>query len=153
MAMIALRPLLDHAAEHDYGVPAFNINNIEQIQAIMLAAEATASPVILQASAGAGGYAGEAFLKKMIEAAFEHAKTHDASRERPTRLSVELPSLFYDSDGEIVRPGVYWLRTIEAAIPCGDPNHCLLFFSREGLARIDLTPEQCRKRIEEAMAS
>ena len=71
MAMIALRQLLDHAAEHDYGVPAFNINNMEQIQAIMLAAEATASPVILQASAGARGYAGEAFLKKMVEAAVE----------------------------------------------------------------------------------
>ena len=71
MAMIALRQLLDHAAEHDYGVPAFNVNNMEQIQAIMLAAEATASPVILQASAGARGYAGEAFLKKMVEAAVE----------------------------------------------------------------------------------
>ena len=71
MAMIALRQLLDHAAEHDYGVPAFNINNMEQIQAIMLAAEATDSPVILQASAGARGYAGEAFLKKMVEAAVE----------------------------------------------------------------------------------
>ena len=71
MAMIALRQLLDHAAEHDYGAPAFNINNMEQIQAIMLAAEATASPVILQASAGARGYAGEAFLKKMVEAAVE----------------------------------------------------------------------------------
>ncbi len=69
MAMIALRQLLDHAAEHDYGVPAFNINNMEQIQAIMLAAEAADSPVILQASAGARGYAGEAFLQKMVEAA------------------------------------------------------------------------------------
>ena len=71
MAMIALRQLLDHAAEYGYGVPAFNINNMEQIQAIMLAAEATDSPVILQASAGARGYAGEAFLKKMVEAAVE----------------------------------------------------------------------------------
>ena len=71
MAMIALRQLLDHAAEHGYGVPAFNINNMEQIHAILLAAEATDSPVILQASAGARGYAGEAFLKKMVEAAVE----------------------------------------------------------------------------------
>ncbi|AMO37272.1 class II fructose-bisphosphate aldolase [Thauera humireducens] len=71
MAMIALRQLLDHAAEHGYGVPAFNINNMEQIHAIMLAAEATDSPVILQASAGARGYAGESFLKKMVEAAVE----------------------------------------------------------------------------------
>ncbi len=71
MAMISLRQLLDHAAEHDYGVPAFNINNLEQIQAIMTAAERTDSPVILQASAGARGYAGEAFLRKMVEAAVE----------------------------------------------------------------------------------
>ena len=71
MALIALRQLLDHAAENGYGVPAFNINNLEQIQAIMLAAEATDSPVILQASAGARKYAGEAFLRKMVEAAVE----------------------------------------------------------------------------------
>ncbi len=71
MAFISLRQLLDHAAEHAYGVPAFNINNLEQIQAIMQAAEATASPVILQASAGARKYAGEAFLRKMVEAAVE----------------------------------------------------------------------------------
>jgi len=71
MAMIALRQLLDHAAEHGYGVPAFNINNMEQIQAIMEAAERCDSPVILQASAGARSYAGEAFLRKMVEAAVE----------------------------------------------------------------------------------
>ncbi|MFN3987214.1 MAG: class II fructose-bisphosphate aldolase [Rhodocyclaceae bacterium] len=71
MAMIALRQLLDHAAEHGYGVPAFNINNLEQIQAIMTAAEKTDSPVILQASAGARSYAGEAFLRRMVEAAVE----------------------------------------------------------------------------------
>ena len=71
MAMIALRQLLDHAAEHDYGVPAFNINNMEQIQAIMAAAEQTDSPVILQASAGARSYAGEPYLRKMVEAAVE----------------------------------------------------------------------------------
>ena len=71
MAMIALRQLLDHAAEHGYGVPAFNINNMEQIQAIMTAAQTSDSPVILQASAGARGYAGEAFLRKMVEAAVE----------------------------------------------------------------------------------
>jgi fructose-bisphosphate aldolase class II len=71
MALASLRQLLDHAAEHGYGVPAFNINNLEQIQAIMQAAEETASPVILQASAGARKYAGEAFLRKMVEAAVE----------------------------------------------------------------------------------
>jgi fructose-bisphosphate aldolase class II len=71
MALISLRQLLDHAAEHGYGVPAFNINNLEQIQAIMQAAEASASPVILQASAGARQYAGERFLRRMVEAAVE----------------------------------------------------------------------------------
>ncbi|CAN7444348.1 fructose-bisphosphate aldolase class II [Variovorax sp. LjRoot130] len=71
MAMISLRRLLDHAAEHQYGVPAFNVNNLEQIQAIMQAARKTDSPVILQASAGARKYAGEPFLRKMVEAAVE----------------------------------------------------------------------------------
>src|ERR1700756_4299044 len=71
MAMISLRQLLDHAAEHHYGVPAFNINNLEQIQAIMQAAAECDSPVILQASAGARKYAGEAFLRRMVEAAVE----------------------------------------------------------------------------------
>jgi fructose-bisphosphate aldolase class II len=71
MAMISLRQLLDHAAEHGYGVPAFNVNNLEQIQAIMQAAQKTDAPVILQASAGARKYAGEPFLRKMVEAAVE----------------------------------------------------------------------------------
>ena len=71
MAMISLRQLLDHAAEHDYGVPAFNVNNLEQIQAIMEAAQETDSPVILQASAGARKYAGEAYLRHMVLAAVE----------------------------------------------------------------------------------
>ncbi|GAC1624241.1 MAG: fructose-bisphosphate aldolase class II [Nevskia sp.] len=71
MALISLRQLLDHAAEHRYGLPAFNVNNMEQIQAIMQAAEACDSPVILQASAGARKYAGEAFLRRLIEAAVE----------------------------------------------------------------------------------
>lgn len=71
MALIALRQLLDHAAEHGYGLPAFNINNMEQIHAIMQAADATDSPVILQASAGARKYAGEPFLRKLVEAAVE----------------------------------------------------------------------------------
>jgi fructose-bisphosphate aldolase class II len=71
MALISLRQLLDHAAEQGYGVPAFNINNLEQIQAILQAADETSSPVILQASAGARKYAGEAFLRRMVEAAVE----------------------------------------------------------------------------------
>jgi len=71
MGLIALRTLLDHAADNDYGVPAFNINNMEQINAIMQAAARCDSPVILQASAGARKYAGEPMLRRMVEAAIE----------------------------------------------------------------------------------
>jgi len=71
MALISLRQLLDHAAEHGYGVPAFNVNNLEQMRAIMEAADATDSPVIVQASAGARKYAGAPFLRHLILAAVE----------------------------------------------------------------------------------
>lgn len=71
MALITLRQLLDHAAENNYGVPAFNVNNLEQMRAIMEAADKTNSPVIVQASAGARKYAGSRFLKHLIEAAIE----------------------------------------------------------------------------------
>lgn len=71
MALISLRQLLDHAAEHEYGVPAFNVNNLEQTRAIMEAADEVNSPVIMQASAGARKYAGSRFLKHLIEAAIE----------------------------------------------------------------------------------
>ncbi len=71
MALISLRQMLDHAAEHTYGVPAFNVNNLEQVQAIMEAASEVNSPVIMQASAGARKYAGEHFLRHLIEAAIE----------------------------------------------------------------------------------
>jgi fructose-bisphosphate aldolase, class II len=71
MALVSLRQILDHAAEQSYGVPAFNVNNLEQIQAIMEAAQETESPVILQASAGARKYAGEAYLRHMVLAAAE----------------------------------------------------------------------------------
>ena len=67
MARITLRQLLDHAAEHGYGVPAFNMNNMEQGLAIMAAAEATRAPVILQASRGARAYAGDLVLSHMID--------------------------------------------------------------------------------------
>ena len=69
MARITLRQLLDHAAEHGYGVPAFNINNMEQVLAIMNAARKTQAPVILQASRGARSYAGDIMIAKMVEAA------------------------------------------------------------------------------------
>ncbi len=71
MPLVSLRQLLDHAAENGYGLPAFNVNNLEQIQAIMEAAEETNSPVIMQGSAGARKYAGEAYLRHLIEAAIE----------------------------------------------------------------------------------
>ncbi|AFU99887.1 class II fructose-bisphosphate aldolase [Simiduia agarivorans] len=71
MALISLRQLLDHAAEHNYGVPAFNVNNLEQMRAIMEAASKTDSPVIVQASAGARKYAGAPFLRHLILAAIE----------------------------------------------------------------------------------
>jgi fructose-bisphosphate aldolase class II len=71
MALVSMRQLLDHAAEHGYGLPAFNVNNLEQVQAIMAAASETGSPVIMQASAGARKYAGEIFLRHLIEAAVE----------------------------------------------------------------------------------
>ena len=71
MALISLRQLLDHAAENDYGVPAFNVNNLEQIRAIMEGDDESNSPVILQASAGARKYAGSNFLKHLIQGALE----------------------------------------------------------------------------------
>jgi len=71
MAIISMRQLLDHAAENSYGMPAFNVNNMEQVHAIMEAATEVNSPVIMQGSAGARNYAGEAFLRHLISAAVE----------------------------------------------------------------------------------
>ena len=85
MARITLRQLLDHAAEHGYGVPAFNINNMEQGLAVMEAAKDVDSPVILQASRGARSYAGDIMLGRIIDA----LKSRDA-----VRLRQELDSHF-----------------------------------------------------------
>mgnify|MGYP000399670353 FL=1 len=71
MALVSMRQLLDHAAEHSYGLPAFNVNNLEQMRAIMEAADKMDAPVIVQASAGARKYAGAPFLRHMILAAVE----------------------------------------------------------------------------------
>ena len=71
MPLVSMRELLDHAAEHCYGIPAFNVNNLEQVQAVMAAADEVGAPVILQASAGARKYAGESFIKHLIAAASE----------------------------------------------------------------------------------
>ncbi|CAM8620443.1 Fba Fructose/tagatose bisphosphate aldolase [Comamonadaceae bacterium] len=75
MALVSMRELLDHAATHNYAIPAFNVNNLEQVQAIMEAAKETGAPVIMQASAGARKYAGEHFLKHLIQAAVESYPT------------------------------------------------------------------------------
>ncbi|HSV70309.1 MAG TPA: class II fructose-bisphosphate aldolase [Methylibium sp.] len=71
MPLVSMRQLLDHAAEQGYGIPAFNVNNLEQVQAVMAAAHEVGAPVILQASAGARKYAGEPFIKHLISAAVE----------------------------------------------------------------------------------
>ena len=71
MPLISLRQLLDHAAQNNYGVPAFNINNLEQVRAIMEGAKELNSPVILQASKAARKYAGPIFVKKLVEAAMD----------------------------------------------------------------------------------
>ena len=71
MALVSMRELLDHAAANGYGIPAFNVNNLEQVQAVMAAADEVGAPVILQASAGARKYAGEPFIKHLIQAAAE----------------------------------------------------------------------------------
>ena len=71
MPLISMREMLDHAAENGYGIPAFNVNNLEQVQAVMSAADEVGAPVILQASAGARKYAGEPFIKHLIAAASE----------------------------------------------------------------------------------
>ena len=71
MPLVSMRQLLDHAAENAYGLPAFNVNNLEQVQSIMEAASEVGAPVIMQASAGARKYAGEAFLRHLISAAVE----------------------------------------------------------------------------------
>ena len=71
MPLVSMRQLLDHAAENGYGIPAFNVNNLEQVQAVMTAAAEVDAPVILQASAGARKYAGEHFIRHLIQAATE----------------------------------------------------------------------------------
>ena len=94
MALVTLRQLLDHAAEHTYGVPAFNVNNLEQMRAIMEAAHETDSPVIVQASAGARKYAGAPFLRHLILAAIEewpHIPVVHAPG--PRRLAGGVPAL------------------------------------------------------------
>ena len=98
MSLITMRQLLDHAADNNYGVPAFNVNNLEQIRAIMLAADQTQSPVIVQASAGARKYAGAPFLRHLIQAAIEEWPHIPASCIKTTALALQSVSVLFSWD-------------------------------------------------------
>ena len=108
MPLVSMRQLLDHAAENGYGLPAFNVNNLEQVRAIMEAADETGSPVIMQGSAGARKYAGEAFLRRARTfprgARVAETLVVSAHPPRPKNPRVS-PSLFRLSR-EIPCPGV-----------------------------------------------
>lgn len=136
MPLITLRQLLDHAAENHYGVPAFNVNNLEQMRAIMEAADATNSPVIVQASAGARKYAGAAFIRSLMLAAAEEwphiplcmHQDHGASPAVCQR-SIQLGFTSVMMDGSLMEdaktPSSYEYnvnvtrRTVEMAHACG----------------------------------
>ncbi len=136
MALISLRQMLDHAAEHNYGVPAFNVNNLEQMRAIMLAAEQTDSPVIVQASAGARKYAGAPFLRHLIQAAVEEwpdipVCVHQDHGTSPAicQRSIQLGFTSVMMDGSLMEDGKtpssyeynvdVTRRTVEMAHACG----------------------------------
>lgn len=136
MALISMRQLLDHAAENEYGVPAFNVNNLEQMRAIMEGADETDSPVIVQASAGARKYAGPNFLRHLILAAIEEFphipvcmhQDHGASPAACQR-SIQLGFSSVMMDGSLLEdqktPASYEYnvevtkRTVEMAHACG----------------------------------
>ncbi|MBI3775602.1 MAG: fructose-bisphosphate aldolase class II [Gammaproteobacteria bacterium] len=136
MAFITLRQLLDHAAENNYGVPAFNVNNMEQLHSIMQAADATDSPVIAQASAGARSYAGAPFIRAMMEASREQwphipiciHQDHGAS-PGVCNMSIQLGFTSVMMDGSLKEdmktPASYEYnveitkRTVDMAHPCG----------------------------------
>ena len=136
MALISLRQMLDHAAEYNYGVPAFNVNNLEQMRAIMLAAEQTDSPVIVQASAGARKYAGAPFLRHLIQAAVEEwpdipVCVHQDHGTSPAicQRSIQLGFTSVMMDGSLMEDGKtpssyeynvdVTKRTVEMAHACG----------------------------------
>ncbi|MDX1606596.1 MAG: class II fructose-bisphosphate aldolase, partial [Candidatus Competibacterales bacterium] len=136
MALITLRQLLDHAAEHDYGVPAFNVNNMEQVHAVMQAAAQVDSPVIMQASAGARSYAGAPFLRHLAAAAVEQwpdipivlHQDHGASPRACVRsIQLGFTSVMMDGSlGEDMKTPTsdeynidVTRRTVEMAHPCG----------------------------------
>tara|TARA_B110000305_G_scaffold225178_1_gene271450 strand:- start:391 stop:1431 length:1041 start_codon:yes stop_codon:yes gene_type:complete len=128
--------MLDHAAEYNYGVPAFNVNNLEQMRAIMLAAEQTDSPVIVQASAGARKYAGAPFLRHLVQAAVEEwpdipVCVHQDHGTSPAicQRSIQLGFTSVMMDGSLMEDGKtpssydynvdVTRRTVEMAHACG----------------------------------
>ena len=136
MALITMRQMLDHAAERGYGVPAFNVNNLEQMRAIMMAADQTDSPVIVQASAGARKYAGAPFLRHLILAAIEEFPhipvcMHQDHGASPTvcQRSIQLGFSSVMMDGSLGEDGKTPMsyeynvdvtkRTVEMAHGCG----------------------------------
>jgi fructose-bisphosphate aldolase class II len=136
MALVSLRQMLDHAAEFEYGIPAFNVNNLEQVRAIMLAARDTDSPVIMQASAGARNYAGAPFLRHLILAAIEEfpeipVVMHQDHGTSPTvcQRSIQLGFSSVMMDGSLGEDGKtpssyeynveVTRRTVEMAHGCG----------------------------------
>jgi fructose-bisphosphate aldolase class II len=131
-----MRQMLDHAAEFEYGIPAFNVNNLEQVRAIMIAADRTDSPVILQGSAGARKYAGAPFLRHLILAAIEEfphipVVMHQDHGTSPTicQRSIQLGFSSVMMDGSLMddgkTPSSYEYnvevtkRTVEMAHACG----------------------------------
>ena len=136
MALISMRQMLDHAAENGYGIPAFNVNNLEQVRAIMIAADKTNSPVILQGSAGARKYAGAPFLRHLILAAIEEfphipVVMHQDHGTSPAvnQRSIQLGFSSVMMDGSLMEDGKtpssyeynvdVTRRTVEMAHACG----------------------------------
>jgi len=136
MALVSMRQMLDHAAEFNYGIPAFNVNNLEQVRAIMIAADATDSPVILQGSAGARKYAGAPFLRHLILAAVEEfphipVVMHQDHGTSPSvcQRSIQLGFSSVMMDGSLMADGKtpssyeynvdVTRRTVEMAHACG----------------------------------
>tara|TARA_R110001583_G_scaffold69020_1_gene195902 strand:+ start:11388 stop:12452 length:1065 start_codon:yes stop_codon:yes gene_type:complete len=136
MALISMRQMLDHAAEFGYGIPAFNVNNLEQVRAIMIAANKTDSPVILQGSAGARKYAGAPFLRHLILAAIEEfphipVVMHQDHGTSPSvcQRSIQLGFSSVMMDGSLMSDGKtpssydynvdVTRRTVEMAHACG----------------------------------
>lgn len=136
MALVSMRQMLDHAAENGYGIPAFNVNNLEQVRAIMLAANETNSPVILQGSAGARAYAGAPFLRHLILAAIEEfphipVVMHQDHGTSPSvcQRSIQLGFSSVMMDGSLMSDGKtpssyeynvdVTRRTVEMAHACG----------------------------------